>query len=275
MQDLSLGICQIQVTDSKEENLQRAYRQLCQVASRGANIAILPEMFNCPYDQSYFTTFAEDKNGFTMKMLSQTARELQIYIVGGSFPLQEAGNLYNYSPVFDREGALIAGHRKLHLFDIDLPGITFMESDTLSPGQQITVFSTPWAKIGLGICYDMRFPELARLMVDEGAEIIAYPAAFGMVTGPLHWELTLRARAVDNQVYTVAVGPAPNQDLPYLSYGHSLVCDPMGNPIKKLGFKPTSSVIPLSGQSVLDARGRLPLLAHRRHDLYQLNKLTN
>ncbi|MGE5453813.1 MAG: carbon-nitrogen hydrolase family protein [Methylocystaceae bacterium] len=270
MQDFKLGLCQLQVTASKEENLARAFRQLRLTAARGAKIAVLPEMFTCPYNQSYFTTFAEDMNGSTMKMLAAAAQELNIFIIGGSFPLAESGRLYNYSPVFNPAGILIANHRKIHLFDIDLPEIRFMESETMAPGHEITVFTTPWATFGLGICYDIRFPELARLMVDAGAEVLVYPAAFGLVTGRLHWDLTLRARAVDNQVYTVGVGPAPNQDLPYISYGHSLVCDPMGRPIKKLGSKPSTSVIQLSSKAVSDARANQPLLKHRRHDLYRL-----
>ncbi|MGE5380435.1 MAG: carbon-nitrogen hydrolase family protein [Methylocystaceae bacterium] len=270
MQDFSLGICQLQVTANKEQNLERAYRQLKYAAAHGANLAVLPEMFNCPYDQSYFTTFAEGMTGDTMKMLADAARNLNLYVVGGSFPLLENGFIYNYSPVFNNQGNLLTGHRKMHLFDVNLPDIRFMESETLTAGNRVTVFSTPWAAIGLGICYDLRFPELARLMVNAGAEVIVYPAAFGTVTGNLHWDLTLRARAVDNQVYTVGVGPAPNSELTYQTYGHSLVSDPMGHIIKKMGTQPTVNVIRLSAQEVREARDRLPLLKHRRHDLYRV-----
>lgn len=274
MKDFSLGICQIQVTASKEENLARAYRQLKTVAMGGAQVAVLPEMFTSPYDQSYFTTFAEDTNGPAMKMLAQAAREFKIYVVGGSIPLLENSAIYNYSPVFNPQGRLIAGHRKIHLFDVNLPDIQFSESAILTPGRHITTFRTPFATFGLAICYDLRFPELARLMVDQGAEVLLYPAAFGTVTGQLHWDLNLRSRAVDNQVYLAGVGPAPNADLPYITYGHSRVYGPMGQAIKKLGLRPAAAVVPLSAQELKNTRARLPLLQHRRHDIYKVCELS-
>ena len=123
-------------------------------------------------------------------------------MVGGSVPEKTTeGKHYNTSLVFDRNGQLIAKHRKIHLFDVDFPGkITFKESDFLCPGDSPTVFDTEYGKIGLAICYDMRFPELSLLMAKAGARVLIYPSMFNQTTGPLHWELVLRSRAVDNQV---------------------------------------------------------------------------
>lgn len=268
MQDFLLGICQIQVTTSKEENLKRAHSALKKVAGQGANVAVLPEMFNCPYDPVYFSTFAEDSEGPTINMLRKSALDLGIYIIGGSIPLYDEQKLYNACPVISPQGEMIACHRKVHLFDVDLPNNRIRESDSFVAGNESTVINTPWAMIGVAICYDLRFPELARNMVEKGAEVLVYPAAFSSVTGPMHWELTLRARAVDNQVYTIGVGSAPNPHLSFKPYAHSLVCDPMGRVIKKLGTKPQSAVTPLTGTTLYDTRRQLPLLKHRRPDVY-------
>ena len=133
-------------------------------------------------------------------------------------------------PMFlTRNGHQIGKHRKMHLFDIDVKGGQyFKESDTLTPGDQVTVFDTEFGKMGLCICYDFRFPELARLMVDEGAQVIIVPAAFNMTTGPLHWELMFRQRAVDNQVYTIGAAPARDLNAGYHSWGHSIAVSPWG-----------------------------------------------
>ena len=125
-----------------------------------------------------------------------------IWLVGGSLPELEGDRVYNTSYVFDPEGRQVAKHRKMHLFDIDVAGgQSFRESATLSPGEQVTVFDTPWGRMGLCICFDLRFEELCRLMVLEGARVLLAPAAFNMTTGPAHWELLLRQRAVDNQCF--------------------------------------------------------------------------
>ncbi len=126
--------------------------------------------------------------------------------------------------VFDNKGVLIAKHRKVHLFDIDVKGgVTFKESDTLTAGNKITLFNTPWGKLGVMICYDIRFPELSRIMAVKGAKIIFTPAAFNMTTGPAHWDTLFKSRALDNQVYMVGVAPARDENSNYISYGNSLI----------------------------------------------------
>mmetsp|Transcript_12252 Transcript_12252/g.10555 ORF Transcript_12252/g.10555 Transcript_12252/m.10555 type:complete len:133 (+) Transcript_12252:159-557(+) len=132
-------------------------------------------------------------------MLQETAKKNNIYLVGGTIPEKEGDFIYNTSLVFDRTGQVIGKHRKVHLFDIDIPGkITFKESEYLKPGNQITIVDTEYGKIGIAICYDMRFPELALLMSKKGAKMLVYSGCFNQTTGPLHWELILRSRALDN-----------------------------------------------------------------------------
>lgn len=181
------------------------------------------------------------------------------------------GRIYNTSYVFDRNGHQIGKHRKMHLFDIDVKGGQyFKESDTLTPGNQVTVFDTEFGKMGVCICYDFRFPELARLMVDQGAEVIIVPAAFNMTTGPLHWELMFRQRAVDNQVYTLGAAPARDLNAGYHSWGHSIAVDPWGKVLMEMEEKPDVEIVELDLDEVKKVREQLPLLKHRREDIYAL-----
>ena len=193
------------VTADKAANLRHAEELLRSV--RGADMAILPEMFCCPYDNSCFRAYGEPAGGAAYQMLSRTARELGLWLVGGSLPELDDGRVYNTSFVFDPQGVCVARHRKMHLFDIDVEGgQRFRESDTLSPGNDVTLFDTPWGRMGLCICFDLRFEELCRVMALERARVLLAPAAFNMTTGPAHWELLLRQRAVDNRGYVPGAG---------------------------------------------------------------------
>ena len=157
----------------------------------------------------------DPKESPSTAMLCRTAQKCNIWLVGGSVPEREVVNghehLFNTCIVVNPRGEIVGKHRKVHLFDIDIPGkVTFKESDSLSAGNEITVVNTPWGGMGVGICYDIRFPELALLMRQKGCRLIVYPGAFNMVTGPAHWELLQQARAVDNQLYVAACSPARN-----------------------------------------------------------------
>ncbi|MCE7698626.1 MAG: carbon-nitrogen hydrolase family protein [Methanobacterium paludis] len=185
-----LAVCQMNVVDNKDLNLNKAVNMIESAARNKADMVLLPEMFNCPYDNSKFVEYAESrKNSRTLKSISSAAERAGIYVIAGSIPELENGKLYNSSFIFGRMGKIIGVHRKMHLFDIDVSGeITFKESETLTAGNEITVVDTELCKIGVAICYDIRFPELLRLMADKGAELIAVPGAFNMTTGSAHWE---------------------------------------------------------------------------------------
>ena len=203
-----------------------------------ADIIILPEMFNCPYDSSFFNRFSESYPGETVNLLSRLARLHSVYVIGGSIPELDGNSIYNTSYSFDRKGSLIGKHRKIHLFDVDVEGgISFKESETITAGSDATVIETEFCKIGVAICYDMRFPELIRKMVLSGAKIIVVPAAFNMTTGPAHWRLIARTRALDNQAYFIAASPARDEKASYVAYGHSLVADPWGDIISEASDK--------------------------------------
>ena len=172
---LKVAICQTGITNNKEHNLKNASDMIIRAASGDPEIIVLPEMFNSPYQPKYFKNFSEVYPGKTTDMLSSLAKKLNIYIIGGSIPEKEGNKIFNTSFRFDKKGKLIGKHRKIHLFDIDIKGkLSVKESDYISPGDKVTILDTEYCKIGIAICYDMRFPELIRKMALEGTQIIIY-----------------------------------------------------------------------------------------------------
>ncbi|MBZ2175566.1 carbon-nitrogen hydrolase family protein [Schnuerera sp. xch1] len=272
MKNVKIGIIQMRVVEDKKENIRRAGDYIKEVTKNGADIAVLPEMFNCPYDTENFPKYAEKEGGETYTSLSKLADENNIYLVAGSVPEEDMGRVYNTSFVFDRSGNKIGKHRKMHLFDIDVEGGQyFKESDTLSPGEELNVFDTEFGKFGLAICYDFRFPEVGRIFAQKGAKAIIVPAAFNMTTGPAHWEIMFRSRALDNQVYTIGVAPARDEDSNYISYANSMVVSPWGNIIERMDEKEGYRIVDINFDCIQKVRQELPLLKHRRTDIYSLD----
>lgn len=270
-----LNIASIQLAQkaTKPETYAHIRALLASIPDGAADLIMLPEMWNGPYEAKRFPDFAEPEGGPSWQFLSALAKERHVYLCGGSIAEREDDRVYNTAYVFDPDGRQIAKHRKMHLFDIDVKGgQRFFESDTLSPGNDVTAFSTPFCKMGLCICYDFRFPELARLMVDAGAKVILVPAAFNMTTGPAHWELLFRQRAVDNQVYTVGVAPARDPAASYQSWGHSIVCSPWGEVLMQADEKESVAITSLDLDRVDEIRRQLPLLLQRRTDVYRLER---
>ena len=218
------------------ENLERVRRMLEDAAA--LDVIVLPEIFTCPYDNSCFPVFAQEEGGEVCRELSKIAGEHHAWLVGGSVPEREGDRIYNTSYVYDREGCLITKHRKIHLFDIDVPGGQyFKESDVLSPGEQVTVFDTEFGKMGVCICFDIRFPELFLEMRKMGVTMVFVPAAFNMTTGPAHWEVLFRSRAMDQQIYMLGCSPARDETASYVAYGHSILTDPWGRVVRELDEK--------------------------------------
>lgn len=274
MNKFKAALLQTNVYDDKEKNIENAVRLIEKVSSEGSDIAVLPEMFCCPYNSSLFRFYGENEGGVAYTAMSKAAEDYGIYVVAGTIPELEDDKVYNTSYVFDRNGNQIAKHRKMHLFDIDIEGGQyFKESDTLTSGGDVTLFDTEFCKIGLAICYDIRFPELSRLMAAEGAEVIIYPGAFNMTTGPAHWELSFRARALDNQVYTIGVAPARDLEATYHSYGNSIVASPWGNVLSRMDEKEGYIIQEIDLDYVKKIRNELPLLKHIRKDIYALMKI--
>ena len=263
------GLIQMSVVENKKENLDKAQILIKKAVDEGANVVVLPEMFSCPYQSSLFPVYAEEKEDISWEILSKSAKENGIYLIGGSMPELECGKIYNTCYIFDPTGNQIGRHRKMHLFDINVEGgQKFKESETLAQGDDFTVIDTVFCKMGIGICYDIRFPEFSRINAINGAKIMVFPAAFNMTTGPVHWELSFRMRALDNQVYGVGCAPARNENANYVSYGNSIITSPWGKIIKKLDEKEGILIQQLELNLVDKVRKELPLLEHRRVDKY-------
>lgn len=269
---MKIAQIQMHVSADKAENIRHA----CDLVRSAGDIdlAVLPEMFCCPYDNACFRDYGEPFAGPAQRAMSQLARERGIYLIAGSLPELEGHRVYNTSFVYAPDGTCIARHRKIHLFDIDVEGgQRFRESDTLSPGNDVTLFDTPWGRMGLCICFDLRFEELCRVMALEGARVLLAPAAFNMTTGPAHWELLLRQRAVDNQCFTVGTSPARDESASYVAWGHSMVCDPWGTVLHQCGAGEEVAVTELDMTRTDAVRRQLPILSARRTDVYELRRV--
>ena len=270
---LTVAQVQMPVTRDKSENIAAACRLIRRAVRQGAELAMLPEMFCCPYENRAFRPYGEPLGGPAQQAVSALARELGIWIIAGSLPELEGERVYNTAFVYDDTGCQVARHRKMHLFDISVEGgQSFRESDTLSPGNDVTVFDSPWGKLGLCICFDLRFEELARVMTLQGAQAIFVPAAFNMTTGPAHWELLFRQRAVDNQLFTIGTSPARNEQETYVAWGHSVICDPWGSVLHQCGAGEELAVTTLDLKRVESVRRQLPILSARREDVYSIGQ---
>ena len=274
MDKIKLALIQMKVTPDKGENISRAETFVQAAVEQGAHMAVLPEMFCCPYDTPNFPKYAEPQGGETFCALSSMARNNRLWLVGGSVPEEEDGHVYNTAYIFAPDGHLAGKHRKVHLFDIDVAGgQRFFESDTLTAGSSVTVVEDGPIPFGVCVCYDFRFPELSRIMALRGAKLIVVPAAFNGTTGPAHWELLVRQRAVDNQVFTAAVAPARDEEASYVSHAHSMAVDPWGTVLTDLGTGETMKLVTLDLERLEQVRSQLPLLRQRRTYLYEIKEV--
>jgi omega-amidase len=335
---LKVALLQFPVTIVKSTNLAICAEYIAKAAAAGAQLLVLPEIWNSPYATAAFPDYAEDLSSTSSSsaaddddqqssaspsthLLRQLARKHQVWIVGGSIPekvdtttttTQDDQNkkqqllYYNTCQVFNPMGEIVAKHRKAHLFDIDVPnGIRFMESETLSAGNAITHFNTPcWGNIGIGICYDLRFPEYALALRHQfHCTILIYPGAFNMTTGPAHWELLQRARAVDCQCFVLTASPARSDPPPppittttatttttptatttaaavvddndaayphYTAWGHSTAVSPWGDVLATRDETAGIVYADLDLQLVDDMRHAIPTARQKRTDLYSL-----
>lgn len=270
---MKIAVCQLKTELIWQETMDKAERMVKSAAQSGADIVVLPEMYNCPYAKEFFRKFAEADKGQSLAKMSAWARDNGVYLVGGSVPEQEGERLYNTCFVFDRGGELLAAHRKVHLFDVDIKGgVRFKESNNFAAGDSVTVFDTEFGKMGVVICFDIRFPELIRATAKRGAQVIFCPAQFNMTTGPRHWELSVRARAMDNELFFVGASAARYEGFSYECWGHSTVADPFGTVIASCDEKEQILYADLDLTEVDSVRQQLPTFLHLREELYAVAK---
>mmetsp|Transcript_30659 Transcript_30659/g.56719 ORF Transcript_30659/g.56719 Transcript_30659/m.56719 type:complete len:412 (-) Transcript_30659:76-1311(-) len=303
-----VALLQLPVTSDKSQNIQTAKDYIQKAYEAGAQLCVLPEIWNSPYATSAFAEYAEvlpevgdslldgDKAnnwGLSSITLMEMAKSTNMYIVGGSIPETCSSKIYNTCLIVNPSGKIVGKHRKVHLFDINVPGgIQFKESETLTGGEGATYFDVEggdddddesgFGRIGVGICYDIRFPEYALLLTQmRKCKILIYPGAFNLTTGPAHWELLQRARAVDGQCFVLTASPARMPPPPpeddgkakyphYSAWGHSTVISPWGEVVATCDEKPGMVVADLEMDKVDEMRMGIPTMSQKRHDIYRL-----
>jgi predicted amidohydrolase len=263
---MRIAVCQVNSRHDRVANLAAAHLLLERAAEAGADLAVLPEYVD------YLGPAAgepkpESVDGEFAASFADAARRLGIWVLAGSF--HETGpdesHTYNTSLVFDRTGALAATYRKIHLFDIDIPDrVSFQESHTVAPGDQLVTLDIDGVRFGLTICYDLRFPELFRQLAVAGAQVLLVPAAFTTHTGRDHWEILLRARAIENQCYVAAAGQSGDHDPGKSCFGRSMVVDPWGTVVAQVPDGIGFTVADLDLARLARIRQEVPSLANRR-----------
>ena len=304
-----VALLQFPVSESKPSNHETATDYIARASKAGAQLCVLPEIWNGPYATAAFSEYAEElpdigstvdilQDGGTTcpsaKLLMDKAREHGMWIVGGSVPERvvsvEEGkedDIFNTCLCINPEGTIVGKHRKVHLFDINVPGgITFFESDTLSAGNTLTAFDVgePLGMVGVGICYDIRFPEYSLLLCQKHkCNVLIFPGAFNLTTGPAHWELLQKGRAVDNQCYVMTAAPARTEDPAsgpggkagryphYSSWGHSMVVSPWGDVVANSDEKEALVIADIEIEKVREMRRGIPTIKQKRTDLYRIS----
>jgi predicted amidohydrolase len=254
--------------EDRDENFTKISRLLGEAAAGGAELAVLPEVATWRGPQADEPRQALPIPGNDSERLGQLAAQHGLWLLAGSI-LEMAGEgdrCFNTSLLFSPNGDIHARYRKIHLFDIDLPGkVSIRESDTRQAGNSVTCVETPFGKIGMAVCYDLRFPELFRALVDQGAEIIVMPSAFNDVTGEAHWEVLLRARAIESQCFLLAPNQVGAGGSGFSVYGHSLAIDPWGRILAEgNGDDEACLLVELNAEVLAQTRRDLPSLQHRR-----------
>jgi deaminated glutathione amidase len=269
---LRVACVQLNASESKADNIERAGLLVARAAATGADLIVLPEKWNGIGPPDFLRANAESlDDGETVDAMRSWARDHKVTIVGGSIAERREGRdkLSNTSIVFDPDGEIAAVYRKIHMFDVEVGGQVYRESESEEPGEEASrVIDVEGWKLGMTVCYDLRFPELYRILAVERAEIITVPAAFTLFTGKDHWELLLRARAVENQCYIVAPNQWGTHRDGKASYGRSMIVDPWGVVLAQAPDEDGIIVAELERARMDGIRRALPSLANRQPAAY-------
>ncbi|MEN8182111.1 MAG: carbon-nitrogen hydrolase family protein [Myxococcota bacterium] len=266
---MRVAAIQLQSTDDLEANLRATRERVAEAAGAGASLVALPENFAFLRREGLAIPCAQGLDGSIVGALRQLASHHRIWLLGGSFAEAGPGDgrVHNTSVLLSPEGELAATYRKIHLFDVDLRGQgggRFAESAAIAPGKEVVVAGTPFGGIGLSICYDLRFPELYRAQAAQGARFLAVPSAFARETGRDHWEVLLRARAIENQAFVIAPAQWGRHSEDRSSHGRSLIVDPWGLVLAQAGDGPCAILADCDLEAQDRIRASLPCLSHRR-----------
>ena len=266
---MKIGIIQNQISENILETIQKTRQQILQI---DADMVILPEIWNCPYANDIMK---ESIHYFQQSydMMKTTAKEKGMWIVGGTIATPRQDKIYNTCFVFDDKGNEVISYDKTHLFELHAFNTEYSEKEVFEPGNHFVTFNTPWAKIGILVCYDIRFPEVSRLLALEGCKILCCPAAFNYNTGLLHWKVLNTVRALENEVYFCGVGPAHYDYNGFSPYGHSMIVDPFGKEVIAMEEEVGYRVVDIDLEKVNYTRQKMPLWKVRRNDLYKVEKI--
>lgn len=273
MAEPRVAVCQMDSKNDKAANVESALSLLDEAAAAGAEMAALPEMFTFMGAKDEYRGAAEEIPGPVTEKLAAKAREHDMWVHGGSMfeVADEDDKVHNTTVVFDPDGEQRAQYRKAHLFDVEIGDeVVTQESARVVPGEDLVTFDAGFATVGLGICYDLRFPELFSSLAGRGADVIVLPAAFTKHTGKDHWESLLRARAIETQSYVVAPGQIGDKPDSVPSYGRSLVVDPWGNVVAKASDTVSVITADLDFEYLERVQRELPSLEHKRSEIYDI-----
>ena len=266
MQPFRIALCQLAPGRDYARNIERAFSLIDEAAAGGAEVVCLPEMFYSPYELGELQRLG-DQSRLTERFAG-SARRHEIYLCPGSFSVKGPAGLLNTSFLLGPSGETLHSYSKCHLFELRHKDLLIRESAVFSPGDRVATVKTDLAAMGILICYDIRFPEMARRLALGGAELILLPAVFTSITGPAHWHLLNRARAVENQVFVAAAAQGRNPEARSEAYGHSLVVSPWGEILAEAGEGEEIVFADLDPRLLEETRSRMPLLKHRRAEIY-------
>lgn len=263
-----MKICLIQNCpgENKDKNLITLFSL---IPKKDIDILVFPECFNSPYGLEYFEQNAEElKDGFkTYDFLKDLSKTLcKTYIIAGSIPESDNDCIYNTSTIW-KDGKMIDIYRKNNLFDNNIKNAQFKESEVISPGSKLTIFDTEWGKIGLGICFDLRFNQISNIYSTEGCKLIIYPASFTEYTGQMHWSILNKARAIDSHTFIISCSTARSPTNKFKAYGHSLIVSPWGKTINELDEKEGYIYEEIDLNEVTNMRDVLPINQLKKFNL--------
>jgi omega-amidase len=266
MKPIRIALCQTCPVRDYERNIGRAFALIDEAAAGGADLVCLPELFYYPYELAELKKIGDQSR--LVDRFAGAAKRHDIYICTGSLALKGPSGMLNTSLLIGPSGETLHSYSKCHLFEMRLKETCVRESSFFVAGDRVAPVTTGLGSIGILICYDIRFPEMARRLALGGAELILVPAVFNRVTGPAHWQLMNRARAVENQVFVAAAAQGNSQESRTMGFGHSIVVSPWGDILAEAGEGEEVVFADLDPRVLEETRKRLPLLKHRRADIY-------
>jgi len=270
MKNIKIALCQIKPASDTDNTVEHALEMIQTSAENGADIVTFPEMFYYPYDLSKIRNIVGKENEY-LQMLASAAQKHGVYLSTGSMAFSDGEKLYNRSHLIAPDGKILGEYSKCHLFEAKISGVAISESGVFTRGNSLAVIDTPLCKIGIMICFDIRFPEMARLYALDGVELLLVPSVFNNVTGAAHWHTMLRGRAIENQFFVAAASQARNPDSSYCAYGHSMVVGPWGEIIGEALEGEEIVYCTIDKSLIEESKNKLQLLNHRRDDIYNLS----